>query len=258
MQRNLLEEKVMKQRTGYILMFIILLLGLLLPLHANAVQIFVGYADNLRPTPFFPSPFFGAPSVALFAGENPNTNGNNEDSGAVRIFNDTASNFIISSLQVQMRNGAGTTFNIWGSFLGAGFTLAPGKDAIFAQTSGENFDSSDTDTLVPVNILNNCSVGALASTATCVNNPPRVVLNGTNFLDTAHVLDTGGFDLVNASPCPNTADSPGNCNESLQWRLIGTTGIGNPGGSVPEPATLLLLGSGLGGLFALRYRPKQI
>src|SRR5438067_11322619 len=116
---NLLEGNIMKQRVSYILMSAILLLGILLPLHANAVQIFVGYADNLRPTPFFPSPFFGAPSVALFAGENPNTNGNNEDSGAVRIFNDTASNFIISSLQVQMRNGAGTPFNIWGSFLGA-------------------------------------------------------------------------------------------------------------------------------------------
>ena len=85
-----------------------------------------------------------------------------------------------------------------------------------------------------------------------------MVLNGTNFLDTAHVLDTGGFDLVNASPCPNPVDSPGACNESLQWRLIGTSGIGNPGGgNVPEPATLFLLASGLGGLFALRYR-KQI
>src|SRR5438094_62109 len=170
---KLLEGNIMKQRTSYILMSAVLLLGLLLPLRANAVQVFVGYADNLRPTPFFPSPFLpaGSPSVALFAGDQ-NIVGNPEDSGAVRIFNDTASNFLISSLQVQMRNGAGTTFNLWGSFLGAtGFTLAPGKDAIFAQTSGENFDSSDTDTLVPVNLLNNCSVGALASTATCVTIP---------------------------------------------------------------------------------------
>jgi hypothetical protein len=233
--------------------FVVLLTALLVPLQGHATQIFVGYADNLRPTPFFPSPFFGSPSVALFAGENPATH--SLDSGAVRIFNDTAADIIISSLVVKMRNGAGTTFNLWSSFLP--FTLHSGKDAVFVQTSGENFDTSDTDTLVPVNVTNNCSVGALAATALCTGNPPQVILNGTIFLDTKHVLDTGGFDLVNANPCPDGVNSPGSCNESLQWRLIGTSGIEAPGGGVvPEPASLILLGSGLAGLFAFRYRKQ--
>jgi hypothetical protein len=248
----------MKQRVGYVLMSAVLLLGLFVPLPANAVEVFVGYADNLRPTPFFPTPFFGDPSVALFAGESPLTH--QLDSGAVRIFNNTAIDFVVTSLDVHMRNGTGTDFNLWGGFLGAGFTLHPGQNAIFVQTSGENFDSSDTDTLLGngQSPSNNCSNGALAATATCINNPPLVTLNGgVPLKDTGHVLDTGGFDLVSANPCPNTADSPGNCNESLAWRDIGTTGVGNPGGNVPEPATLLLLGSGLAGLFALRRR-KQI
>jgi hypothetical protein len=234
-------------------------LGLLLPLQANAVNVQVGYADNLRASPFFPTPFFGDPNVALFAGESPLTH--QLDSGAIRIFNNTLSNFVITSLDVKMRNGAGTDFNLWASFLGAGFTLLPGQSAIFVQTSGENFDSSDGNVLLgTVDPTNNCSIGAAASTATCLNNPAQVILNGgAPLLDTGHVLDTGGYDSVFSNPCiggNNANNQPGGCNESLQWRDIGTTGVGNPGGNVPEPATLLLLGSGLAGLFALRYRKQ--
>src|SRR5262249_40413220 len=50
----------------------------------------------------------------------------------------------------------------------------------------------------------------------------RVTIAGTpiTFSDTAHVLDTGGFDLACRS------------NESLQWRLIGTSGIENQAGHI--------------------------
>ena len=230
--------------------------GLILPLSANAVQVQVGYADNLRPSPFFPNPFAGDPGVTLYAGQNPSVG---IDAWAVRVFNDTASNFVINSLTVHMRNGAGTNYDLWSGFLGAGFTLTPGSSAIFTQTAQFNFDSSDGDVLIGGNdIANNCSVGALSLTAACTNNPAQVILNGSILLDTGHVLDTGGFDSVGASVCPNRAEPSGACNESLQWRLIGTTGINNPGGtSVPEPASLLLLGSGLVGLAAWRIRRNK-
>lgn len=98
----------------------------------------------------------------------------------------------------------------------------------------------------------NCSVGPNASTALCLNNAPHVAftVDGlTSVLsDTGYVLDTGGFDFVNANPCSIFGDSLRACNESLQWRLIGTTGIQDPGGNVPEPATAGLLGLALAAL----------
>lgn len=227
--------------------------GALVPLQANAgaFSVYVGYADDLRPSPFFPSPYGGAD---IFQG-----NLGSLDTGAVRIQNTSASSIILNGLTVTLNPAGGApgtmTFSLWA--FGAGLILMPGQNAVFGSTANYNFDTSDFGVLggfAP--IADNCSIGPTASTALCTANAPVVTftVDGvvTALIDSAHVLDTGGFDFVNAAPCPVAGDVPGACNESLQWRLIGTTGIENPSGTVPEPSTIALTLGALGAMFLRR------
>jgi hypothetical protein len=242
------------KRLGWVLP--VMALGILaMGVPATAIEIQLGYVDLLRPSPFTPSPFFGDPSVQLFAGETPTSN---MDSGAVRIHNDTGSDFVITSLTVHMRDGAGTLYDLWSGFLPV--ALHNGNDAIFVQTSGQNFDSSDHDQLggIGPSATNNCSTGPESSSLICTSTPPQVILNGLISLDTGHTLDTGGFDSVNAVPCPNAAETAPNCNESLSWRSIGTCGLNCPGGNVPEPSSLVLLGSAVIAVGGFSLRPRVL
>jgi hypothetical protein len=234
-----------------------------------AAEVFVGYADDLRPSPFFPTPWCGSGVVDLAAASGDTTGctgGSAFDSGAVGVKNTGVSPITINALTVTLRPNDGPVgFTIWNTFLPA--VINPGQWAIFAQTSGENFDTSDFGVINGLNSnspTNNCSVGAFSTEAICLNNTPVVAITidgvTSTLSDTAHVLDTGGYDTVNSNPCvggnnPTGGNTPGNCNESLQWRDIGTTGIENPGGgTAPEPGAIALLGAALGALGVARWR----
>lgn len=189
--------------------------------------------DNLRPSPFAPNPWCGASNVA-FNGAAANPCGQVVDAGAILITNTTGQTMYVSSVVVSIGSD---TFNLWGAF-----SIPSGTSEILTQTSSLNFDTSDTG---QGDVIPNISITYTLGSQTLT----------VSAKDIGQVLNTGGIDLVNGvdgvCPGPNNAaggNKPGNCNESLQWRLIGTSGIANPGGTTPEPASLLLLGSGLLGI----------
>lgn len=243
--------------------------------NAGAVQVYVGYADGLRAGADYPNPFaagttFGAYNVTNFFG---NLSAS-PDTGAVMIANSGSTDIVVSGLTVA-RNGYGNnSYSLWsgaaaGQFNGS-FVLKAGEAAIFAENNGNNFDASDysnaafdgaaeTGTAFDAS-TNNCSTGAIATSTACKNSAYNVqfVLDSSSadFLDTGHVLDTGGFDSANYNHVHTGGNGQPefNTNESLNWRLIGTTGINDPGGQVPEPASLGLVAVGLLAAAARRRR----
>ncbi len=178
------------------------------PSGPDPIAVFVGYADNLRSSPFFPVPWAGDPNV-IFIG------GGTFDAGAIRIDNTGGSPVTIDSVSVLL-HGPGSTVpfgnppgpvNLWGT----GIVVPAGFHLILTQTVSFNFDTSD-------NPISGC--GSPVPNGTTPLPEITVTIAGVphQFNDTAHVLDTGGFDLA----CLG--------NESLQWRPIGTCGVSCPGG----------------------------
>ena len=171
---------------------VVLVVGASSVAHASSYDVQVGYADDLRPSPFFPNPWQGGTNVDVFAGGQ--TAG--YDAGAVRIINTGATPITFDGMTVDSF-GDGASFTIWNAFIGS--VILPGHSMILTQTTSYNFDSSDDEGSNPFAI-------------------PRVVLdiNGStsNFFDTAQVLNTEGTDHLGAN----------GLNESHAWRDIGTFG----------------------------------
>jgi len=233
----------------------------------SSFQTFVGYADSLHPSPFYPA---GMCTQAFWNGQSGMSStcttaatSGNFDGGVIMFTNNGTTNLTITGLSVTEDPGSSPrSYNPWGAL---NFILTPGQSVVFSQTAEylQDFDTSDYS--IPGlnnnnSPTNNCSVGPLASTSLCKMNAPKIVLtvngNPVTLWDTAHVLDTGGYSSVSSNPCiggNGVNNTPGACNESLGWRLIGTTGLGDPSG-VPEPATLGLLALGLTGLGLGRRR----
>jgi hypothetical protein len=223
------------------------LLGLIVPLaffsaqaKADSLKVYVGYADSLRPSGFFPNPFAGSSNV-VYSGMDPSTGA--LDSGAIRITDTGSTALTITNLTVTLNPGSSpTTFALWGSV-----TVNPGQQAIYAQTTQYNFDSSDYGFLPTIGIDSTHPVGGCTNLAAlsatqqndCVIDAPTVsfTANGVNYsyIDSGNVLDTFGYDFISGS-------SDGN--ESINWNPIGSF-VGRGGTTTPEPASFALLGLGL-------------
>ncbi|HEV2222070.1 MAG TPA: hypothetical protein VGR84_03620 [Candidatus Acidoferrales bacterium] len=150
-------------------------------------------------------------------------------SGAIRVVNNTGQTRNVTDVLVTIGSA---TFDLWNT--GGAFTVGAGTDEVLAQTFGQNFDTSDFgNAFAPGNSIQptkklTLSLGAGTS-------------QSITFTDSGQVLNTGGFDLANAKPCPgaNNPNVSGPCNESLPWRDVGTSGTNDPGGGeTPEPASL--------------------
>ncbi|MES1240880.1 MAG: Ig-like domain-containing protein [Acidobacteriota bacterium] len=177
------------------------------------VAVSVAFADSATPSPNFPTPWQGAPGVVFIGGGNP------VNAGAIRLDNTSGAPLAIDQVSVDLQRG-GARFTLW-----QGFTIPAWGSAVLTQTLPGNFDTSAYP-IAP------CG-GTLAPGETRI---PKITVtaagSSASFLDTAHVLDTGGFD----SSCRG--------NESVQWREVGTGGIEAPSGELSlGPANL----SGTGG-----------
>jgi RHS repeat-associated protein len=175
----------------------------------EALAVYVGYADNLRPSGVFPTPWQGSPNVVFLGG------GPVYDAGAIRLDNATDAAIAIDQVSVDLQR-PGPVFDLWGSFV-----VPAHGTTILTQLSAFDFDTSD----FPI-------VGCNQTPAANDPRVPKVTVSvggvATDYFDTGHILDTGGFDFFY------------NCGfqgqESLQWRLIGTTGIHSNGAFVLAPA----------------------
>lgn len=174
---------------------------------APGIQVYVGYADTLRPNPAnFPTPWSGSPGV-VFAGCTVNCS---FDAGAVRIVNNSTTAQTVNSIDVKLST---CTFAMWPS----NTVLQPGQQLIITQTASGASDGCDnaagffdTSDIGPngEDWSGNCNQsGVIPEIDATIDNVANT------FTDSKQVLNTGGVDL---------ASCPSGSNESQQWSLIGT------------------------------------
>jgi MYXO-CTERM domain-containing protein len=228
---------------------------------ADDVKVYVGYADNLRASGFFPTTWVGDANVV-----SQTPSGQSLDAGAVRIDNTSSSAITISNFNVFLPSGG--NFSIWSTLV-----IPAGMTGIFTQTGSYNFDSSDygifgalpPPALAPnsasnPNLIGGCSssaavIAAAGYTSQCAASNPVITFmaNSTaeSFTDSGQILNTGGWDFVFNS---NYGEDG---NESINWNLVGTGAVRGGTPPIPEPGNTPLFALGLAGLamqFALRRR----
>lgn len=180
---------------------------------ASGVNVFVGYADNLRANAtHFPTPWDGSPGVIYQGCLSASCS---YDAGAVRVENDSNVQVTIDSVVLHFDTCA---FDIWPH----GVALPPGGQLILTQTASGagNGCSSQTGSAPTTMDSSDFGPGGQPWSGQCMNSNviPQVdvSIDGvvSTFADNGQVLNTGGVDQASCGPV-----GPGN--ESTQWTSIG-------------------------------------
>ena len=163
---------------------------------AGTVSVYVGYADNLRPNPFFPNPWNGSPNT-IFQGST--TPGTTFDAGAILIQNNSGGPINVNDVFVSgFDNGA--TFDLWGT---PGM-LPDNTYMILTQTNTNSSQFDSSDDLIGFSYPDSGPNGSPGGSGFTPSHPytgdpqVKITINGvaTTFADTGHVLDTGGYDTA--------------------------------------------------------------
>jgi RHS repeat-associated protein len=168
----------------------------------SQLQVSVGFADNSSSSANFPSPWNSPSAQINFVG-----GGTIYRAGALRLDNSGLAPITIDQVTVDLGR-PGPVFQLWQNV-----TVPAGGSAILTQTQNGNFNTSASS-------LVSCGLPLAQNEARIPKVTVIIAGASSNYLDTAHVLDTGGFD----SSCRG--------NQSLEWRPIGTTGMESPGGTI--------------------------
>ena len=175
-----------------------------LPLQAqdSPLEVSVGFADNSSPSANFPEPWNETNPLINFVG-----GGTVYRAGAIRLDNPGSLPVTVDSVKVDLGR-PGPVFQLWQNIV-----VPAGGSTILTQAQDGNFNTSAS----PI-------VGCGLQLAQNETRIPKVTVTiagtSTDYMDSAHVLDTGGFD----SSCRG--------NQSLDWRAIGSAGIESAGGSI--------------------------
>lgn len=207
---------------------------------AGSINVYVGYVDNLRPSPTnFPTPWDGDAGVT-FNGCSPTTSCS-FDAGAVRVVNNTGAAVTIDSVIVKFDT---CVFDMWTH----GVSLSDGDQFIVTQTiSGSgNGCTPGTDMGPDTMDSSDFGLGGAGWSGNCnqSNLVPEVDVSVdgtfTAYSDSGQVLNTGGVDQAS---CNDSSRGPAG-NESAQWQLIGSSQVCNVAVlNLTPPSQTLMVGT---------------